>query len=72
METKTFLAHFDGKEVKFDEPHQLEPGAKLLVTVLSKESVSDEREDGLRISAHRLQYAYGEEEIEYSRSLIKE
>lgn len=72
MGTKTFLAHFDGKEVRFDEPFQLEPGARLLVTVLPKEGVNDERGDWLKISAHGLQYAYGAEEIEYSRSLMKE
>ncbi|MGH2568147.1 MAG: hypothetical protein ACRDGA_07390 [Bacteroidota bacterium] len=72
MGTKTFSAHFDGKEIKFDEPCQLEQGTKLLVTVLPKEQQGDEREDWIGISTDGLRYAYGANEIDYSRSLIKE
>lgn len=72
MGTKIFSAHFDGKEIRFDEPCQLEPGAKLVVTVLPKEQQGDEREDWLKISSEGLRYAYGEEEVDYSLSLIKE
>lgn len=69
METITIQAHFDGKHILLDEPVELQPGAKLLVTIVP--SVEAEREEWLRQSLRRLEDAFGGEEPEYSLSLIK-
>jgi hypothetical protein len=67
-QNKTIAAHFDGKHILLDEPVELEPNTKLLVTVLPKDL---EREAWLRLSAKRLRAAYDDEEEEYSLHLIK-
>ena len=71
METKTLRAHFDGKQILLDEPFELEPNAKLIVTVLPNSS-NGEREDWGRLSLESLAQAYGDDEPEYSLDLIKE
>ncbi|MDT4955645.1 MAG: hypothetical protein QOJ02_3783 [Acidobacteriota bacterium] len=71
METKTLHAHFDGKQILLDEPFELEPNAKLIVTVLP-ESSNGEREDWAQLSLESLARAYGDDEPEYSLDLIKE
>jgi hypothetical protein len=68
--SQTILAHFDGQHILLDEPVELEPNTRLLITVLSNEE--EEEEAWRRLSAKRLQDAYGEEEEEYSIDLIKE
>lgn len=47
MENLTLRAHFDGRQIVLDEPFELEPGAKLIITVLP-ESAGEEREDWSR------------------------
>jgi len=44
MKNVTLHAHFDGRQIVLDEPFELEPGAKLIITVLP-ESAGEERED---------------------------
>lgn len=70
MDTISIPAHFDGERILLDEPVELEPNTKLIVTVLPKHDA--ERESWLRLSAERLKDAYGEDEEEYSTALIKE
>ena len=65
---QTIPAHFDGQHILLDEPVELEPNTKLLVTVLPKEV---EANDWRQLSASRLEGAYNGEE-EYSLDLIKE
>ncbi|HEX7998542.1 MAG TPA: hypothetical protein VF528_09140 [Pyrinomonadaceae bacterium] len=48
MENVTLRAHFDGRQIVLDEPFELEPGAKLIITVLP-ESAGEEREDGSQL-----------------------
>jgi len=60
--SQTIAAHFDGKQILLDEPVELEPDTKLLVTVLPKDA---ERDAWLRLSAKRLENAYSDEEEEY-------
>lgn len=71
METKTLRAHYDGKQILLDEPFELKPNMKLMVTVLS-ESSNGEREDWAQLSLETLSQAYGDDEPEYSLDLIKE
>ncbi len=70
MENITLQAHYDGKQVLFDEPVELSPNTKLLVTVVQPSS--SEEVEWQSFSAQNLERAYGEDEPEYSLSLIKE
>ena len=72
MKTVTLPAHFDGESIRLDEPYELEPNTKLLVTVLPKEHEDEEREAWLRLSSEGLARAYGEDEPDYPAELIKE
>jgi len=63
-------AHFDGRQILLDEPCELEPNAKLIVTVLPNHD--SERESWFRLSADGLNQAYGDSEEEYSADLIKD
>lgn len=71
METKTLRAHFDGEQIRLDEPFELKPDVKLIITVLPEAS-DEEREDWTRHSLENLARAYGDDEPEYSLDLIKE
>jgi hypothetical protein len=71
METKTLRAHFDGQQILLDEPYELEPNTKLMITVLP-ETLEEEREDWTRLALESLERAYGDDEPEYSLDLIKE
>jgi hypothetical protein len=71
METRTLRAHFDGNQILLDEPFELEPNAKLLITVLPK-AFDEEREDWVQLSLESLARAYSDDEPEYSMDLVKE
>ncbi len=64
-------AHFDGTHIILDEPVELEPDAKLLVTLLPDEQ-ADEHEAWAHIAKAGLANAYGADEVEYSTASIKE
>lgn len=66
--SQTIAAHFDGEHILLDEPVELEPNTKLLVTVLPKDS---EREAWLALSKKRLAEAYANDEEEYPVDSIK-
>ena len=68
----TLPAHFDGEQICLDEPFDLKPDAKLIITILPKEEYDNEHEDWLFLSGQRLEDAYGEDEPEYSAALLKE
>lgn len=70
MENITLQAHYDGRQVLFDEPVELSPNTKLLVTVVQPSS--SEEVEWQSFSAQNLERAYGEDEPEYSLGLIKE
>lgn len=72
MSPRTLRAHFDGKQIRLEEPCQLEPNTQLLVVVLPKQSRDDEQDEWLRLSQRALENAYGEEEPAYSLDAIKE
>ncbi len=72
MSPRTVHAHFDGEQIRLDEPCLLEPDAKLLVIILPKQLHDDEHEDWIRVSQRALENAYGEHEPEYSLDAIKE
>ena len=55
-----------------DEPFDLEPNAKLIVTILPGRESDSEYAAWLHLSGQRLKDAYGENEPEYSSELLKE
>ena len=65
-------AHFDGMRICLDEPFDLEPDLKLIVTILPGQESDNEHEAWLLLSGQRLEDAYGENEPEYSSDLLKE
>lgn len=71
MSAKTLRAHFAGKQILLDEPFELEPNMKLIITVLPKPS-AEEQEDWWRLAVESSERAYSDNEPEYSLDLIKE
>lgn len=67
----TIPAHFDGKQIRLDEPFDLEPDTRLIVTILPRHMSDNEREEWLSLSVQGLEDGYGEDEPEYSTDLIK-
>jgi len=63
MPAITVQAHYDGHSIQLDEPVELAPNARLLVTVL--ESTDDTRADWARLAADGLARAFGDDEPEY-------
>ena len=72
MPTTAFLAHYDGQQIRVDEPFDLAPNTRLVVTVLPQEGEGETRDAWLRLSAEGLAAAYGDDEPEYTADLIKE
>ena len=70
MDSVSIPAHFDGQQILLDEPCELEPNTRLIVTVLPNHD--SERESWLRLSADGLRQAYGDNEEDYSIDLIKD
>jgi hypothetical protein len=69
MTPKTINAHFDGKQIVLDEPFELEPNMKIVVTILPED---DEREEWRSAAMQSLARAYGDDEPEYGLDSIKE
>lgn len=72
MKRVALRAHFDGEQIRLDEPFKLEPDTPLTVIVGGRDEDSQEREVWLRLSAEGLERAYAEDEPEYSLDLIKQ
>ncbi len=70
METITLRAHYDGKQIRLDDPYELLPNTKLLITVVHKPTA--EQQVWLKLSAQGLSAAYGDEEPDYPLILVKE
>jgi hypothetical protein len=68
--SQSIRAHFDGEHILLDEPVELEPNTKLIVTVLTAED--SDRDVWLAVSRKRLEAAYENGEEEYPLDLIKE
>jgi hypothetical protein len=79
MNPITLRAHFDGEKIVLDDPVNLKADTQLIVTVLpvsksNGESVENDKEyeDWMQLSINGLEYAYGDDEDEYSLDMIKE
>jgi hypothetical protein len=65
-------AHYDGEKICLDEPFNLRPNTKLLVTVITGASLEEERQAWLAASQAGLAKAYGENEPDYSDAMLRE
>ena len=63
-------AHYDGETIRLDEPFDLPPNTRLMVTVLPPLTGSD-REDWSNLSVANLARAYGDDEPEYSVANVR-
>ena len=70
MEAISVPAHFDGERILLDEPMELEPNTKLIVTILAKDN--GDRDTWLALSGQCLKNAYSEAEEAYPVDSIKE
>ncbi len=71
MDNMSILAHFDGNQIVLDEAVELEPNARLLVTVLPDQQ-ADEHTAWTRKSTQGLAHAYEDDDVEYTIDSIKE
>ena len=72
LQTITLRAHIDGERINLDDPYRLETGTQLIITVLPR-SMPESDDDLWRQFSHRgLEMAYGENEPEYSSTMIRE
>jgi hypothetical protein len=71
MKSVALRAHFDGQQIRLDEPFTLEPGTQLTVVVPAKDEDA-ERHDWLLLSSSGLEATYGENEPDYTQAMIKE
>lgn len=72
MNTITLPAHFDGNKIVLDEPFDMEPNTRLIVTILPEEQSDPERDDWANLAMESLERAYGDDEPEYTVDMIKE
>ncbi len=70
METIVLRAHFDGEQILLDDPIELQPNTRLLVTVIPEPDA--EQIAWLTLSVEGLSAAYGESEPDYPLTAIKE
>jgi hypothetical protein len=64
MPAVTLQAHYDGRTIQLDEPFELAPNARLLVTVLEPAGDAT-RTLWANLAAGGLARAYGEDEPDY-------
>ena len=70
MENIKIPAHYDGKQILLDEPITLEPGTKLIVTIIQNGDF--DHDVWAEFSLQGLNAAYVNDEPEYSLKMIKE
>ena len=70
MPTVSLKAHYDGETIRLDEPFDLSPNTRLMVTVLPPMTDTD-REDWSNLSMANLARAYGDDEPEYSVTNVR-
>ncbi len=66
MPAVTLKAHFDGEQIRLDEPFDLPKNCSLMVTVLSGEGL-----DWTETAKAGLARAYGKDEPDYSLDDVK-
>ena len=67
MATLMLKAHFDGEQIRLDEPIEMAKNAKLIVIVPDPDAeLTAERADWYRMGEEALARAYGDDEPEYT------
>lgn len=72
MSPQTIRAHFDGEQIRLDEPYHLAPDTQLLIVVLPDQSRDGERDDWIYLSKRALENTYSSDEPEYCLAAIQE
>lgn len=72
MRTITLRAHFDGEQIRLDEPYALAPDTPMTVTIWPQDEEDKDREDWAALSSAGLSAAYGDDEPDYSQAPIRE
>ncbi len=72
MKSVALSAHFDGEQIRLDEPFQIEPHSRLLVIVLPERESEEEQDVWLKLSRKGLANAYGDNEHDYRLGMIRE
>ena len=71
MPSMTLKAHFNGDRVIFDEPAQLKPDTKLLVTILP-DSPGERSSEWFQMAESSFDSAFGDDEPSYgAENLVK-
>ena len=70
MENITLHAHYDGAQIQLDDPFELQPNTKLLITVIGSAETDSSAWHNFSLSG--LAAAYNDAEPEYALNLIKE
>lgn len=70
MEAIILRAHFDGDQILLDDPFELRPNTRLLITIIPEPDA--EQYAWLKLSSQGLYAAYAEDEPEYPLTAIKE
>jgi hypothetical protein len=70
MENITLQGHYDGSQIRLDDPFDLQPNTKLLITIL--QTNDPEKTEWQNLSQHGLAAAYSQDEPEYPLTAIKE
>ena len=70
METITLHGHYDGSQIQIDDPFEMPPNTKVLITIVPNEDA--ELTAWHHFSTQGLAAAYGNDEPEYALNLIKE
>ena len=70
MPAISIRAHFDGQNIRLDEPFELQRDAQLLVTVLSAVPGDPTLHGWTELSTNGLASAYGDNEPEYGTADI--
>ena len=70
MENITLHAHYDGSQIQLDEPYELQPDARLLITVIPPDAADNSAWENF--SRQGLAAAYSPAEPEYALSMVKD
>lgn len=70
METITLHGHYDGSQIQIDDPFDIQPNTKVLITIVSTDDA--EKMAWHNFSTQGLAAAYSNDEPEYALNLIKE
>ncbi len=70
MENITLHAHYDGSQILLDEPYELQPDTRLLITVIPSDAADNSAWENF--SRQGLAAAYSPAEPEYALSMVKE